>query len=297
MGSRRAVAGVASRTVGDFVVITGMSGAGRSTAADALEDLGWFVIDNLPPTLIEKVTELAQLPGSETPAVALVAGTNAYLEELAPAIRHLREGGHSRVRVIFLDAADDVLVRRYEQTRRRHPLDEHNVSGAIEREREMLTHVKAEADVVVDTTHLNVHQLRNRVVELFSVDEATQHMRTSVISFGYKHGIPVDVDLVLDCRFLPNPHWEPHLRPLTGLDAPVRDYVLEQPDTEKFVAKLDDLLELLLPAYVREGKSYLSIAVGCTGGRHRSVVLAEQIAERVRSHGFEPSVVHRDIAK
>lgn len=283
--------------VGDFVVITGLSGAGRSTAADALEDLGWFVIDNLPPTLISKVTELAQLPGSETPAVALVAGTNAYLEELAPAIASLREREDTRVRVIFLDAADDVLVRRYEQTRRRHPLDENNVSDAIERERAMLTHVKAEADVVVDTTYLNVHELRNRVVDLFAVQDGSHRMRTSIISFGYKHGLPVDVDLVLDCRFLPNPHWEPELRPLTGLDEPVSDYVLEHPDATKFLDRLDSMLELLLPAYVREGKSYLSIAVGCTGGRHRSVAVSEKIAGLVRAHGFEPTVVHRDVAK
>ncbi len=280
----------------EFVIISGLSGAGRSTAADVIEDLGWFVIDNLPPALISKVADLAGRPGSSTSKIALVAGTGAFFEDLAPAIAQLRDGG-STVRVLFLDANDDVLVRRYEGSRRRHPMDEVSVGDAVRSERELLIPVKAAADVVIDTSDLNVHQLRDRLVELFSSEEQAMSMRTSVMSFGYKHGLPLDVDLVLDCRFLPNPHWEPALRPLTGLDQPVREYVLGQPETSEFLARLDSLLELVMPAFVKEGKAYLTIAVGCTGGRHRSVVIAEELAKRIADHGFAPSVGHRDIDK
>ncbi len=280
----------------EFVIITGMSGAGRSTAADVLEDLGWFVIDNLPPALVPKVADLAQRPGSVTPKVALVAGTGAFFDQLPPAPEQLRTVAR-RVTALYLDASDDVIVRRYEGSRRRHPMQEHAVGDAVTQERELLLPVKAAADVVIDTTDLNVHQLRNRILELFAPDEPSGTMRTSVISFGYKHGIPLDVDLVLDCRFLPNPHWEPSLRPLSGLDEPVREYVLGQPETGEFLERLDSLLELLLPAYLREGKAYLTVAVGCTGGRHRSVALAEEISARIAAHGFSPSVSHRDIDK
>ena len=280
----------------EFVIITGLSGAGRSTAADALEDQGWFVIDNLPPALISKVAELAARPGSQTPRVALVAGTGAYLDELSPAVDQLRRAGSS-VRMLFLDASDDVLVRRYEGTRRRHPLEESGLAEAVASERELLTATKANADLVIDTSELNVHQLRERVVELFTHHEEATSMRTAVTSFGYKHGIPLDVDLVFDCRFLPNPHWEAELRPLTGFDEPVRNYVLGQPETAEFLRRLDDLLELLLPAYVKEGKAYLTVAVGCTGGRHRSVVLAEEIGKHIAERGYAPTVNHRDVEK
>ncbi|MGH9158131.1 MAG: RNase adapter RapZ [Acidimicrobiales bacterium] len=280
----------------EFLIITGVSGGGRSTAADTFEDLGWFVIDNLPPALIAKVAELVQSPGSTTERVALVAGTGHYLDELAPALDQLRHST-ARVRVLFLEASDEVLVRRFENTRRRHPLAESDrVSEGIQRERDMLDPVKSQADVVVDTTSLNVHQLRDRLLELFARDMETP-MQTSIVSFGYKHGLPLDVDLVFDCRFLPNPHWVDHLRPLTGLEAPVRDYVCSQPETGEFLAKLDDLFGLLLPAYVKEGKSYLSVGVGCTGGTHRSVVLAEELADLLRKRGFDPMVAHRDLGK
>jgi len=279
----------------EFLIITGVSGAGGSTAADTLEDLGWFVIDNLPPALISKVAELVQVPGAGTERVALVVRTEHYLDELIRALDQLR--GTARVRVIFLEASDEVLVRRYESTRRRHPLGlTERVSEAIERERALLGPVKAMADVVVDTSDLNVHQLRDRLLDLFASESQTA-MQTSIVSFGYKHGLPLDVDLVFDCRFLPNPHWVDDLRPLSGLDPPVRDYVCAQPDTGEFMARLDNLLALLLPAFVKEGKTYLSIAVGCTGGRHRSVVLAEELARLLRKQGFEPVVKHRDISK
>ncbi len=279
----------------EFLIITGVSGAGGSTAADTFEDLGWFVIDNLPPALISKVVELVQSPGATTERVALVVRTEHYLDELTRALEQLR--ATARVRVLFLEASDEVLVRRYENTRRRHPLgDVERVSEAIERERALLDPVKAVADVVVDTSDLNVHQLRDRLVDLFANDTETA-MQTSIVSFGYKHGLPLDVDLVFDCRFLPNPHWVDDLRPFSGLDQPVREYVCEQPETNEFLARLDDLLALLLPAFVKEGKTYLSIAVGCTGGRHRSVVVAEELATLLRARGFQPMVQHRDLAK
>jgi UPF0042 nucleotide-binding protein len=281
-----------------YVVITGLSGAGRSTAADTLEDAGWFVIDNLPPALIGKVAELVGRPGSETERVALVSGRGGgeYVVELSEAVEHLRASG-ADVRMLFLDAADEALVRRFENTRRRHPLATEGVVEGIARERALLEPIKARADVVVDTTDLNVHQLRDRLLDLFERDDPDVGMKTSVVSFGYKNGLPLDVDLVFDCRFLPNPHWVDELRPLTGLDQQVRDFVLGHPQTADFLERLDHLLELLLPAYRKEGKAYLSIAVGCTGGRHRSVVLAEEVAARVEALGFKPTVQHRDVGK
>lgn len=282
----------------EFVVITGLSGAGRSQAADDLEDLGWFVIDNLPAELIPKVVELVQSPGSSTPRVALVVGIGAHQADLMPALGALRGSG-ARVRHLFLDAGTDVLVRRYEGTRRRHPLlvGGEGLSEAIERERTLLEGVKAAADVVVDTSELNVHQLHDRIIGLFGEDHADASMQTRVVSFGYKHGLPLDVDIVLDCRFLPNPHWVDELRPLTGLDDDVREYVLSQPAATELLERLDGLLTLLLPSYVAEGKSYLTLAFGCTGGRHRSVVIAEQVAELLRTRDFAPAVVHRDIER
>jgi RNase adapter protein RapZ len=284
--------------VGEFVVITGLSGAGRSQAADILEDLGWFVIDNLPPTLIPKVSELAQGPGSSISKVALVVGTGPYHQEVLPALDALRTQG-LRLRILFLEASTDVLVRRYESSRRRHPLDGEGVGlgGAIEAERALLEPVKEEADVVVDTTELNVHQLRSRMLDLFGADAPEAGMQTTIMSFGYKHGLPLDTDLVIDCRFLPNPHWVDELRPLRGTDKAVRDYVFGQEVTTQFLDELSDLLELLMPAYVKEGKSYLTIAFGCTGGHHRSVAIAEEMAARLQADGFDSKVVHRDVGR
>jgi UPF0042 nucleotide-binding protein len=283
----------------EFVVITGLSGAGRSQAANHLEDLGWFVVDNLPPILIPKVVELATAPGSSIDRVALVVGAGRYHADLVPALAKLRETS-CRVRVMFLTAPTEVLVRRYEDTRRRHPLTDGHEGGladAIERERELLEVVRAEADVVVDTAELTVHDLRDRIRELFDDGVADGLMRTTVQSFGYKHGLPRDVDMVLDCRFLPNPHWIDELRPLTGCDEAVRDFVLSRPAAREFLRRLELLLDLLLPAYVQEGKSYLTVAFGCTGGRHRSVAIAEEVARRLRARGVEPIVHHRDIER
>ncbi len=223
-------------------------------------------------------------------------GTTSELDQVLPSVAALR-AADTRVRVLFLDASTEVLVRRYEGTRRRHPTatDETSLAEAIAVERELLEPVKEEADVVVDTSDLNVHQLRDRILDLFGQDDPSVGMQTTVVSFGYKHGVPLDVDLVLDCRFLPNPHWEEELRPQTGLDGPVRAFVLRQPETKAFLAKLEDLLDLLLPAYTAEGKSYLTIAFGCTGGRHRSVAIAEEVATHLRRTGHRPTVTHRDL--
>ena len=281
----------------EFVVITGQSGAGRSQAANVLEDLGWFVVDNLPPALIDKVAELGQAPGTSIARICLVVGPQAQPEELDAALAALRVHAE-RVVVLFLTASDEVLVRRYEETRRRHPLaDGDRILETVQRERLALEPLKGEADLVVDTSDLNVHQLRERLLGLFGGETPATDMQTTVLSFGYRHGLPLDVDLVLDCRFLPNPHWIEELRPHTGLDPGVRDYVLGFPQTKEFLARLDHLLDLLLPAYVEEGKSYLTVALGCTGGRHRSVALSEEVAERLRLRGYAPSVTHRDIAR
>jgi len=220
------------------------------------------------------------------------------MEGLAAGLAEARTRG-AATRVLFLDAADDVLVRRYEESRRKHPMaNGERVSEGIASERLLLNELKGQADVVIDTSELNVHELRERLVHRFAdADSQIGSLQTSVVSFGYKHGLPIDVDLVLDCRFLPNPHWIDELRPLDGTDAPVREYVLGQPEAQAFLAELERLFELLLPAYVREGKAYLSIAIGCTGGRHRSVVMAEELATVIARLGFEPSVHHRDLER
>ena len=276
-----------------------MSGAGRSVAADNLEDLGWFVMDNLPPQLIPKVAELADGSGSGGDRLALVVGSGRYHDEVVPLIGGLRHQV-DRLQLVFLDASTEVLVRRYESTRRRHPFDVDARSGdtltdVIEAERLALEPLRAEADLLIDTTELNVHQLRGRMLEAFGSIGSETAMRTTVTSFGYKYGLPLDVDLVFDCRFLPNPHWVEELRPQTGLDAAVADYVLEQPVTGAFLARLERLLALILPFYVQEGKSYLTVAFGCTGGRHRSVAIAERMAHALDRLGHAPAIVHRDI--
>jgi RNase adapter protein RapZ len=283
--------------VADFLIITGLSGAGRSQAGATFEDLGWFVIDNMPTPLITKVAELVTGPNEAgaNERVALVVGRRAgQLNELAGAVAELRGAPGNRVKLLFLEASDEVLVRRYEGTRRRHPLGAaEGVAESIALERELLQPIRESADVIIDTTDLNVHQLRRRLVETFTPMSET--MQIQVVSFGFKHGVPLDTDTVFDCRFLPNPHWVDELRPLTGLDEPVRRFVLDQPATNEFVNRVDHLLALVLPAYVTEGKSYLTIAVGCTGGRHRSVVLAEELVQRIGRYGFAPLVHHRDI--
>jgi len=280
----------------DVLLIAGLSGAGRSQAADDLEDLGWFVVDNMPIALIDKVVELAGTSASYQQQLALVVGSPSHQSDAVGVVQRLREADH-RVRVLFLDASTPELVKRYGQTRRKHPLSSAEISleSAINRERTLLESVKGAADLVIDTTQLNVHQLKSRIVELFAEDPGQDSMQLSLLSFGYKHGVPLDVDVVMDVRFLPNPHWDENLRPLTGLDESVRDFVLSQEVTNEFLVRLQSLLELLLPAYRAEGKSYLTLALGCTGGKHRSVVIAETMAAWLRRNGHHPRVTHRDM--
>jgi RNase adapter protein RapZ len=281
----------------EVTIITGMSGAGRSAAADVLEDLGYFVIDNLPPALIPKVAELGRgREGASRFGLVVDTRSGEFTFDLEVALDELRATG-AQTRVLFLDASDEVLVRRFEATRRRHPLaGSDRVTDGIDRERGLLEELKGQADVVVDTSDLNVHELRDRLRELFGeLPSLTSGLQISIVSFGYKHGLPLDVDLVFDCRFLPNPHWIDELRPLAGTDALVREYVLTQEETGPFVAQLEQLFELLLPAYVREGKSYLSVGLGCTGGRHRSVVVAEELGAVLDQLGYLATIHHRDI--
>lgn len=279
----------------DIVLITGLSGAGRSGVADVLEDLGWFVVDNLPTALIGTIVELAAKPNSDIERLALVAGRQHT--EVLSHVGELRAAGHD-VRVVFLDASTTELVRRYDATRRRHPLAEaaEGLVESIELERSMLEPVREAADLVIDTSDLNVHQLKDRINQAFD-GSAQSRLQVAVESFGYKHGLPLDADIVMDVRFLPNPHWQDELRPLTGHDPKVRDFVLETAVGSEFVETFDRLLGSLLPQYENEGRSYLTIAIGCTGGRHRSVAVAEDLAARLRQRGLTVSATHRDVAR
>jgi UPF0042 nucleotide-binding protein len=278
-----------------IAIITGLSGAGRTTAAKVFEDVGYFVIDNMPPQLLDSVVELATGPGADVTRIALVIDVRGrqFFGDLRQSIRSLEERGLS-VRVLYLEASTQSLVQRYEAGRRVHPLaGEDRVVEGIAREKELLAVLRAEADLVIDTTRLNVHELRDRVVDSFG-DTTDVGMVTNMVSFGFKHGTPRDADLVFDVRFLPNPHWVPELKPYTGLDAPVRDYVLDQAEAKEFMAHLLPLLDVMVPAFRREGKRYLTIAIGCTGGKHRSVALAEEVARHLRTDQQTVQVNHRD---
>jgi len=280
----------------DILVVTGLSGAGRSQAADDLEDLGWFVVDNLPVVLIDKVVELSGEAGGEIVKLCLVVGNARHQTAILEAVRSLRDQGHS-VRILFLEASTRELVRRYEATRRKHPMSDGmmGLEEVIESERLAINGVKAFADLVIDTTGLTVHNLRNQLVHLFGPENPGDALQVSVISFGFKHGVPIDADMILDVRFLPNPHWDENLRPFSGLDQSVRDFVMNQDLSGDFLERLDSLMNLVLPAYVQEGRSYLTIGIGCTGGRHRSVAMVEEVARRLTAAGYHPRVTHRDI--
>ena len=280
----------------DILVVTGLSGAGRSQAADDLEDLGWFVVDNLPVVLIDKVVALSGESGGEIEKLCLVVGNARQQAGILGAVDTLRGEGH-RVRILFLEASTRELVRRYEATRRKHPLSDgtQGLEDVIERERQQIGEVKAAADLLIDTSGLTVHQLKNQLVQLFGPENAGDALQVSVMSFGFKHGVPIDVDIVLDVRFLPNPHWDEDLRPLSGLDQPVKDFVLGQQLSNDFLDRVGSLLELVLPAYVHEGRSYLTIGIGCTGGRHRSVAMVEEVATHMANQGYHPRISHRDI--
>lgn len=278
----------------DIVVITGLSGAGRSAVAAVMEDLGWYVVDNLPTSLVPTIVELASKPVGGFARLALVSGRNH--DDLLPHVAQLRGDGH-HVTMLFLEATTSSLIQRYDATRRRHPFTEDGsgVLEAIERERAVLERVKDQADLVIDTSDLNVHQLKDRVLAAFA-DADGRRLQVQLESFGYKHGLPIDADVVMDVRFLPNPHWEDALRPLTGHDPAVRDYVLERAVTARFLDRFEALLVEMLPGYEAEGRSYLTIAVGCTGGRHRSVAVTEEMARRLGAHGIAARTSHRDIA-
>ena len=283
----------------DVVIVTGLSGAGRSTAAKCLEDLGYFVVDNLPPELIATMVELGSRSEGAVTRIAVVMDvrSRAFSADLRQVIVDL-ERQESGPKVLFLEATDDVLVRRFENVRRAHPLADRIVDG-LAAERELLAPLRGEADVVIDTSQLNVHELRHKIEAAFGLEGADQHppLRATVLSFGYKYGLPMDADLVVDVRFLPNPHWIPELRPHTGRDADVRDYVLGQVGAKEFLDRYHELLRLVGAGYLREGKRYLTLAVGCTGGKHRSVAMAEELTRRLADDGVQTKVVHRDLGR
>lgn len=277
------------------LVITGLSGAGRSTAADALEDAGWYVVDNLPPRLLPDLARLVCSADISNLAVVLDVRSRALFRDLLPSLQELRV---SKIdidpEVLFLEASDEVIVRRQESARRPHPLQQGGrLLDGVRAEREQLSALRSVADLVIDTSNLNVHQLRDRVGHAYGGPE--RKFRASIVSFGFKHGVPVDADLVLDVRFLPNPHWVPELRPMTGLDRPVRDYVLSQDGAVDYLDRIESLLtEVVIPGYTNEGKWLMTIAIGCTGGRHRSTSMAIDLGRRLEAHGVPISIVHRD---
>jgi UPF0042 nucleotide-binding protein len=278
----------------DIVIITGMSGAGRSTAAKSLEDLGWFVVDNLPPALLPTMLDLADRASLARVAAIVDVRSRAFSTDLKSAISSLAARGVSP-HVVFLEASDEALVRRFENVRRPHPMQgPGTITDGITAERELLREVRGDSDMVLDTSALNVHELRSRMHAYFGGDAVTG-LRLNIVSFGYKYGLPVDADLVADCRFLPNPHWVPSLRPLSGCDAAVRDYVLSQPAAAEFLDAYLAVLDVSLAGFEREGRRYVTLAVGCTGGKHRSVAIAEQIAARLG--GRDVTVSHRDLGR
>ncbi len=283
----------------EVAVVSGLSGAGRSTAAKCLEDLGWFVVDNLPPELIATMVELgAQARGAITKvAVVMDVRSRAFTDDLASVIKDLDARGY-KPRVLFLEATDAVLVRRFEAVRRGHPMQgDGRLADGITAERKLLSPLREEADLVLDTSALSVHDLRAKIEDAFGSEASTQ-TRVTVLSFGYKYGLPMDADLVMDVRFLPNPFWIPELREHTGLDGEVRNYVLSQEGAEEFLDRYHQLLRLIGAGYKREGKRYLTLAVGCTGGKHRSVAISEELAQRLSNEdGMAVKVVHRDLGR
>ncbi len=292
--------------MGQLVFVTGLSGAGRSVAGAALQDLGWFAIDNLPVSLLPKVAELAAAGGTYDKVALVMAAAG---EDLAREIDQLRTELHD-VRVVFLEASTEVLVRRFESTKRRHPFgqgsrrdDDPDVAApvgdslidSIRAERQQLLSARSLADLVIDTSELSPHQLRAQLASRFSESTESEGLHLTVSSFGFKHGVPLDVDTVIDCRFLPNPYWDEELRPLRGTDRSIQDFVFADARAQRFLAKLDALLDELLPAYAEEGRTYLNIAFGCTGGHHRSVAVAEHVAAVLKERGWMPRVKHRDV--
>jgi RNase adapter protein RapZ len=282
----------------ELVIITGMSGSGKASALKAFEDLGYYCVDNLPVELIPRFAELA-LQSGETPRTALVVDVRegTQLEKLPAILRSLRR--IIPTRVIYLEASDPILLRRFSETRRPHPLGTGStVRTSLRTERRHLRTIRAIADLVIDTSKFNVHELRAHLTDRFTYSSSSEHsILVSCVSFGFKHGVPDDADLVFDVRFLPNPHFVPEFRPLSGRDPKVAKYIRSFPQTPEFISRISDLLIYLLPHYVREGKSYLTISFGCTGGQHRSVMIAEDVGKRLKKAGYKVKVVHRDSPK
>ena len=285
----------------EILIITGMSGAGRSTVAHSLEDLGWYVVDNLPPALLGNLIELVTTSVKKVAVVIDVRG-RAFFGDLTKSLSDLADQGITR-KILFVDAADDALVRRFESTRRPHPLQgSDRILDGISKERDRLREVRDSADLVIDSSALNIHQLEKKIADYFHEDSDTD-LRVNVLSFGYKYGIPVDADLVVDCRFISNPHWVPELRPLSGLDKPVSDAVLNSHNVQEFLDRYQALFETMATGFIAEGRKYLTLAIGCTGGKHRSVAVAVELVKRLTKHEnlvkykIEAHALHRDLGR
>ncbi|MFG2893296.1 RNase adapter RapZ [Streptomyces sp. Pv4-95] len=287
-----------SAAIPELVIISGMSGAGRSTAAKCLEDLGWFVVDNIPPELIPPMVELGARSQGNVARIAVVVDVRGrrFFDNLKESLATL-DGQNVRRRVVFLESSDEALVRRFESVRRPHPLQgDGRIVDGIVAERDLLRELRGDSDLVIDTSSLNVHELRAKMDAQFAGEEVPE-LRATVMSFGFKYGLPVDADMVIDCRFIPNPHWVPELRPFTGLNEEVSNYVFSQPGSKEFLDGYAELLRLVAEGYRREGKRYVTIAVGCTGGKHRSVAMSEKLGRRLVSEGVETVIVHRDMGR
>jgi UPF0042 nucleotide-binding protein len=285
----------------EIVVITGMSGAGRSTVAHTLEDLGWYVVDNLPPSLLGNLIDLVNVSVRKIAVVIDVRG-RAFFDDLTKASAELADQGVSR-KILFVDAADDALVRRFESTRRPHPLQgAERILDGIAKERERLREVRDSSDIVIDSSALNIHQLGKKIKDYFH-EESESDLRVNILSFGYKYGIPVDADLVVDCRFIANPHWIPELRPLTGKDKAVRDEVLKSANVAEFLLRYQSLFETMALGFISEGRKYLTLAIGCTGGKHRSVAITEELVsnlskgKQISQYKIETHAIHRDLGR
>lgn len=278
------------------IIVTGVSGAGRRTAAHVLEDLGWYVVDNLPPSMLTELVRMGEREGFARIAVVLDVRSRSQFQQLPTAFDELQESGVD-VAILFLEASDEVIVRRQESVRRPMPLQgDGSMLEGIEKERHLLAPLRAAADMVLDTSSLNVHQMQERVAHAYGGDEA-HALRVAIMSFGFKNGLPIDADFVTDVRFLPNPHWVPELRPMTGLSDEVSSYVLSQPGAEAFLQQVQRLMETVSEGYLREGKRLVTIGVGCTGGKHRSTAMAAALGRRLTDDGFLVKVIHRDLGR